>query len=136
MKKVLAVIITWYLALWSVLLGHNPPLTKIILVTYEKKELVWNKTTLQAHAKELMTIHYPTWNSSEYRALKKLWGKESAWDHTADNPNSSAFGVPQLLNLDPTTPAPLQVERGLAYIEHRYGKPSTAWSHWRKHGWY
>jgi hypothetical protein len=79
---------------------------------------------------------YPEWNLSEHRALMKLWGKESACNPAADNPNSSAFGIPQLLNLDPSTPAPLQIERGLAYIQHRYEKPSVAWSHWRSNGWY
>ena len=83
-----------------------------------------------------MKMQYPEWNLSEYHALKKLWGKESAWNHKADNPTSTAFGVPQLLKLDPDTPAPLQVERGLAYIKHRYEKPSVAWSHWRSNGWY
>ena len=136
MKKVLIVVTAWYLTLWSVLVGHNPPLTQTILVMCEKDELTWTKATLQAHARKVMTYFYPQWNSSEYRALKKLWGKESAWNPAADNHESTAFGIPQLLNLDPDTPAPLQIERGLAYIEHRYGKPSVAWSHWRANGWY
>jgi len=41
-----------------------------------------------------------------------------------------------LLGLAVGTPAPEQIARGLAYIQHRYGKPSVAWAHWRKHGWY
>ena len=83
-----------------------------------------------------LDMAYPQWNLSEHHALMKLWGKESAWNPAADNPNSTAFGIPQLLNLDPSTPAPLQIERGLAYIQHRYEKPSVAWSHWRSNGWY
>jgi hypothetical protein len=83
-----------------------------------------------------MRTNYPHWNSSEYKALAKLWGKESAWNPQADNPESTAFGIPQILNMHPDTPAPRQVERGLAYIEHRYGKPSVAWAHWRSNGWY
>jgi len=84
----------------------------------------------------LIAAQYEEWDKSEYKALLKLWGKESAWDHTADNPKSSAFGIPQLLNMKPTTPAPEQIARGLAYIKHRYDKPSVAWAHWRKHNWY
>jgi len=84
-----------------------------------------------------MSAQYEQWDTkSEFRALAKLWGKESAWDHTAANPKSSAYGIPQLLKMKPDTPAPVQIARGLAYIEHRYGKPSVAWAHWRKHGWY
>lgn len=102
----------------------------------ERKEIRWTKSLSKSYAKALISSQYRDWGASEFRALNKLWGKESAWDHTADNPKSSAFGIPQLLGLEPTTPAPEQIARGLAYIQHRYGKPSVAWAHWRKHGWY
>lgn len=100
------------------------------------KPMVWTKKFSKSYARALISWHYPEWNKTEFYALSKLWGKESAWNHKAKNKHSSAFGIPQLLKLDPSTPAPLQIERGLAYIKHRYGKPSIAWSHWRKHGWY
>ena len=102
----------------------------------ERKVIRWTKSLSKSYAKALITAQYETWGASEFRALAKLWGKESAWDHTADNPKSSAYGIPQILGLRPGTPAPEQIARGLAYIEHRYGKPSVAWAHWRKHGWY
>ena len=97
---------------------------------------LWTKKLSKAYAKLQMAYHYPEWNLSEYKALLKLWGKESVWNHLADNPHSSAFGIPQMLNLHPKTPAPAQIEQGLAYIHHRYDKPSVAWAHWRKHNWY
>ncbi len=100
-------------------------------------EIRWTKSLSKYYARALMSAQYEQWDTkSEFRALAKLWGKESAWDHTADNPKSTAYGIPQLLGLEPNTPAPEQIARGLAYIEHRYGKPSVAWAHWRKHGWY
>jgi hypothetical protein len=99
-------------------------------------EFHWTPRALKLYAKQFMKMAYPEWNLSEHHALMKLWGKESAWNHKAQNPTSSAFGIPQLLNLDPSTPAPQQIERGLAYIQHRYDKPSVAWSHWRSNGWY
>jgi hypothetical protein len=102
----------------------------------EMSEFHWTPRALKLYAKQYMRMAYPQWNLSEHHALMKLWGKESAWNPTAQNPNSTAFGIPQLLNLDPLTPAPLQIERGLAYIQHRYDKPSVAWSHWRNNGWY
>jgi hypothetical protein len=96
----------------------------------------WTPYMSKTYARGYMAIEYPTWGRAEWRALLKLWGKESAWDHNADNPNSTAYGVAQVLKTKPGTPAPLQIEKGLEYISHRYGKPSIAWSHWRKHGWY
>ena len=137
MKKVFALLTTWYVAFLSLLPWHMP-----ITNAYtepkptEMSEFHWTPRALKLYAKQFMRMAYPEWNMSEHRALMKLWGKESAWNPTADNPNSSAFGIPQLLNLDPETPAPQQIERGLAYIQHRYDKPSVAWSHWRTNGWY
>jgi hypothetical protein len=97
---------------------------------------IWSKQRAKAYAIAYMKVHYPTWTRAEWRALSKLWGKESGWNMHADNPESSAYGIAQVLNTKPGTPAPLQIEKGLSYIVHRYDKPSIAWSHWRKHGWY
>lgn len=137
MKKVFALLTAWYVAFLSLLPWHIP-----ITNAYtepkptEMSEFHWTPRALKLYARQFMRMAYPEWNLSEHRALMKLWGKESAWNPAADNPNSSAFGIPQLLNLDPSTPAPLQIERGLDYIQHRYEKPSVAWSHWRSNGWY
>lgn len=80
------------------------------------------------------------WNLSEYRALVKLWTAESHWRHDAVNKivvdGKNAGGIPQILGLDPATPAPEQIDRGLAYIKERYGKPSVAWAFHRKNNWY
>ena len=137
MKKLFALFTAWYVAFLSLLPWHMP-ITNAHTEPKptEMSEFHWTKRALKLYAKQFMRMAYPEWNLSEHRALMKLWGKESAWNPAADNPNSSAFGIPQLLNLDPETPAPLQIERGLAYIQHRYDKPSVAWSHWRSNGWY
>jgi hypothetical protein len=139
MKKLFALFTVWYLAFLSMLPWHTPvvhakPHTEP--KPTEMSEFHWTPRALKLYAKQFMRMAYPDWNLSEHRALMKLWGKESAWNHRAQNPTSSAFGVPQLLKLDPDTPAPRQIERGLEYIEHRYEKPSVAWSHWRSNGWY
>jgi hypothetical protein len=97
---------------------------------------IWTKSTAKAFAVGYMRIHYPKWGRAEERALIKLWGKESGWNHKADNPHSTAYGIAQVLKTPKNTPAPLQIERGLEYIVHRYDKPSVAWAHWRKHKWY
>ena len=139
MKKLFALFTAWYLAFLSMLPWHMPvvhakPHTEP--KPTEMSEFHWTPRALKLYAKQFMRMAYPDWNLSEHRALMKLWGKESAWNHRAQNPTSSAFGVPQLLKLNPNTPAPRQIERGLEYIEHRYEKPSVAWSHWRSNGWY
>ena len=138
MKKVFAVVTTWYLALWSLFVNPSQTYTHIVLTKLEceNPNIKWTKTLAKAYAVSLMKKEYPHWNKSEHRALMKLWGKESAWDATAQNPESSAFGIPQILGMHPNTPAPRQIERGLEYIQHRYTKPSVAWSHWRNNNWY
>ena len=97
---------------------------------------IWTKSMSKTYAIGYIRLNYPKWGRAEERALMKLWGKESGWNHKADNPDSTAYGIAQVLNTKPGTPAPLQSERGLEYIVHRYDKPSVAWAHWRKHKWY
>ena len=81
--------------------------------------------------------HYAKWQLStkEYRCLNKLWSKESAWNHKADNPHSTAFGIPQLLKMTETDPLK-QVDLGIKYIRHRYDNACNAWSFHRKRNWY
>lgn len=72
----------------------------------------------------------------EWKALFTLWNKESRWDYTADNPRSSAYGIPQMLNMPKGTPMVKQIDLGLKYIQHRYGSPSRALAFHNKNGWY
>ena len=137
MKKLFALVISWSLAFWSLLRPSSPAYALAVAdqVKCSNPDAKWTKKVSKAYAKLLVIDQYG-WNLSEYRALLKLWGKESAWDHYADNPESTAYGIAQVLNTKPGTPAPLQIERGLAYIQHRYERPSIAWNHWRQHKWY
>lgn len=72
----------------------------------------------------------------EWKALFTLWNKESRWDYTADNPRSSAYGIPQMLNMPEGTPMVRQIDLGLKYIKHRYGSPSRALAFHNQNGWY
>ena len=72
----------------------------------------------------------------EWKALDELWYIESRWDYTADNPRSTAYGIPQLLKMDPKTPLIKQIDLGLKYIKHRYDTPTKALAFHKKHGWY
>ena len=75
------------------------------------------------------------WSDDQFSCLGKLWGKESGWNHLADNPHSTAFGIAQMLGEDSLLIS-VQIDRGLRYIEHRYGKPCLAWQFWQRNKWY
>ena len=139
MKKLLAGSLSWLLALFSAPFFPSPAYAVAVATQIQNNcidKSIWTPRMAKAYAKALVKWEYPHWNKSEWVALNKLWGKESGWKHTADNPKSSAYGIAQILNTEPGTPAPLQIERGLEYIQHRYVKPSIAWAHWRAKGWY
>jgi murein DD-endopeptidase MepM/ murein hydrolase activator NlpD len=84
------------------------------------------------------------WNSEQFSCLDSLWTKESGWKHTADNPTSSAYGIPQALpgskmssfGDDWATNPVTQITWGLHYIDTVYGTPCSAWAHSRSHNWY
>ena len=86
-----------------------------------------NNYKLYAHIK----LH----NANEYQCLVLLWDKESRWDPRADNPKSTAYGIPQLLKLKAKDPY-IQIDLGLKYITHRYKTPCKAWSFHKRTGHY
>ena len=96
----------------------------------------WSKTDSKAYARDKLI----KWQDEQGSCLSRLWSKESAWNPRAFNSikvqGKHAGGIPQLLGLDPKTPAPQQIERGLEYIYYRYKTPCVAWSHFKQKGWY
>lgn len=84
------------------------------------------------------------WGSGQFDCLNSLWQKESNWSHTAQNPSSGAYGIPQSLpgskmasagsdwRSNPVT----QIRWGLGYISQVYGTPCGAWSHSQANNWY
>ena len=84
------------------------------------------------------------WGQSQFSCLDKLWTKESGWRVSADNPTSSAYGIPQALpgvrmaayGADWRTNPVTQIKWGLDYIEDAYGSPCNAWAHSQAKGWY
>jgi hypothetical protein len=84
------------------------------------------------------------WDGSQFGCLDSLWTKESGWNIHADNPSSSAYGIPQALpgakmasagpdwQHNPVT----QIKWGLGYIQARYGTPCSAWGHSQSFNWY
>jgi hypothetical protein len=86
-----------------------------------------NSYKLYAHMKVL--------DAKEYRCLELLWHKESRWNPRADNPKSSAYGIPQILKYKEKDPYK-QIDRGLKYIEHRHSTPCKALRFHRSTGHY
>ena len=84
------------------------------------------------------------WDSgAEWAALEILIYKESSWNHTAQNPSSTAFGLFQFLNqtwlgygCTKSDDVSHQAECGMKYIANRYGSPSKALSFHRINNWY
>jgi hypothetical protein len=75
------------------------------------------------------------WTGVEWLCLDNLFERESNWRTTADNPSSSAYGIPQALpgskmasaGADWLTNPATQITWGLGYIKGRYGTPCGAW---------
>lgn len=84
------------------------------------------------------------WGSDQFACLDKLWTKESNWRVNADNPTSSAYGIPQALpgkkmasaGADWQTNPRTQIIWGLGYIKSTYGTPCAAWNHSVAVNWY
>ena len=79
--------------------------------------------------------HMKLGSDKQYRCLVDLWTMESHWNPRADNPKSSAYGIPQLLNMKSTNPY-VQIDKGLIYIAKRYGLPCKALAYHSKRGHY
>jgi hypothetical protein len=82
-------------------------------------------------------------SESEFSCLDALWVSESDWDMHADNPTSSAYGIPQALTggthelpADYMTNPVSQIEWGLWYIRNSYGSPCSAWEFKQANNWY
>ena len=81
-------------------------------------------------------------SSDQFSCLDSLYMSESGWRIDADNPTSSAYGIPQALTqlhelpADYMTSAESQIRWGLEYIQGSYGTPCSAWSFKASHGWY
>jgi soluble lytic murein transglycosylase-like protein len=82
-------------------------------------------------------------DANEFSCLESLWGRESGWNPNAQNPTSTAYGIPQFLDstwastgIAKTSDGYRQIDAGLIYIDSRYGSPCGAWGHSQSTGWY
>ena len=118
----------------------NNPNLYIGAISYERVKPHPDRS--RSYAQEEATKY--GWGASQFECLNKLWERESNWRHTADNPKSSAYGIPQALpgskmaseGSDWETNPKTQIRWGLRYIESRYSSPCNAWQHFTKKNWY
>ena len=82
-------------------------------------------------------------DGGQFSCLESLWGKESGWNPSAQNPTSSAYGIAQFLDstwagtgIAKTSDGYRQIDAGLIYINSRYGSPCGAWQHSQAANWY
>lgn len=83
-------------------------------------------------------------SQSQFSCLDALYVSESGWNVHADNPTSSAYGIPQALPGSKMASAgpdwadnpATQIRWGLNYIRSSYGTPCGAWAFKQGHQWY
>ncbi len=81
-------------------------------------------------------------SSDQYSCLNSLYLSESGWQVDADNPTSTAYGIPQALTglhdlpEGYLTSAEIQIRWGLEYIANSYGTPCGAWAFKQANNWY
>jgi hypothetical protein len=86
------------------------------------------------------------WGRGHFKALKKMWFKESNWRYEVVNWQGPWYGLGQVngpyinsrgYSIDAYRASPyVQILVGAAYIDGRYGDPKAAWKDWQIKGWY
>jgi hypothetical protein len=75
--------------------------------------------------------------ANEWPCLDQLWDHEADWSAWADNPGSSAYGIPQAIeslhgHVYDKGDWRKQVDWGFAYIGGKYKTPCAAWAFWQR----
>jgi hypothetical protein len=81
-------------------------------------------------------------STDQFSCLDALYVSESDWRVDADNPTSTAYGIPQALTSMHDLPdgymtdPEVQIRWGLEYIKDSYGSPCSAWEFKQSNNWY
>lgn len=88
-----------------------------------------------AHEQEMWKLyaHIKIGKTSEFICVNELWTRESHWNPKARGDHSTAYGIPQILNLKETDPYK-QIDAGLKYLKHRYPSACAALKHSHRFG--
>ncbi len=110
----------------------------------ERRATTQTQDLAESHPREIgraLLAEYG-FSAEQFSCLDALYVSESDWRVDADNPISSAYGIPQALTSVHELPAvymtsaEAQIRWGLEYIQRAYGTPCSAWGFKHGHGWY
>jgi hypothetical protein len=123
-----------------------PAVKSVALSNSVGKAKVGSEDLTVADPKTLTRALMPQYglDPADFSCIDRIWTQESNWNVHADNPTSSAYGIPQALpgskmssaGADWQHNAETQIRWGLGYIKGRYGSACGAWSFKASHGWY
>ncbi len=126
--------------------GAADPAKEAGLVEEDPAVMVESESLSESDPRDIARALMPDFGFSadQFGCLDSLWTRESNWNVYADNPTSSAYGIPQALpgekmstaGADWATNPVTQITWGLGYIRDRYGSPCSAWGHSESVGWY
>lgn len=139
MKTRVIVLVLMFTFAWTFPLTHNVEV-KVNIGKPLPKQVVQTKATMkEKRENKVMAMRYAkagwNWDSRQRKCAYTLFMKESKFDHLADNPKSTAYGIGQVLKETSKEPA-IQILNAYKYIKHRYETPCRALYHHSRKNWY
>lgn len=136
MKKRMIVLILMFIFAWTFPLTHNVEVKVNIGKPLPKQTHATMKEKRENRAMAMRYAHAGWgWDKTQRGCADRLFMKESKYDHLADNPKSTAFGIGQVLKETSKEPD-MQILKAYKYIEHRYSTPCRALAFHQRHNWY
>lgn len=109
----------------------------------EKTPEIAIPSELEAHKHYAYKQVVEKWGLEEWESFNAVVNKESGWNHLAQNPHSTAFGIGQFLNSTwktvgcvKTIDKDIQIDCMIKYIEKSYQTPSKTLAFHRRNNWY
>ena len=124
--------------------ARRDPVKASVLAMAEGPAVTREEDLSSADPRDIARALLPDYGFSadQFGCLDSLYVSESDWRTDADNPTSSAYGIPQALTETHDVPpgyftdAEVQIRWGLDYIRDSYGTPCNAWSFKQGNNWY
>lgn len=139
MKKRMIILILLFIFAWTFPLTHEVEVKVNIGKHLPKQEVQTKATPKEKYQNKVMAMRYAKagwgWDRTQRRCAYSLFMKESRFDHLADNPRSTAFGIGQVLKEKSKHPD-IQILNAYKYIKHRYDTPCRALNHHNRKNWY
>jgi hypothetical protein len=139
MKKRMIILVLMFIFAWTFPLTHDVQVKVNIGKSLPKKEVRTQATWKEKQYNKSMAMEYAKagwdWDKRQRDCVYRLFMKESRFDHLADNPRSTAFGIGQVLKETSREPE-IQILKAYKYIKHRYSTPCQALAHHLRKNWY